>query len=189
MSLFSSTQKSQFNGQIQQEVIANGYSSDFGKLVAAQANYESGGYYNTAFTKYNNPFGYKYDASKYQSGQGNAANDGGYYAAYATIEDSVDELIAWFERRQTAGDFTISDIKTPTDYVNALVADNTYYWFSNGNSRPTQSQINDYIWNMSNLSQKIQFLYDNNTEAVNIGASLILIGSLVFIYAKYNKKI
>ena len=139
--------------------------------------------------QYNNPFGYKYNSSKYQSGKGNAANDGGYYAAYATIEDAVDELIAWFERRQANGDFNISDIHTPKDYVNALIADPTYYWFSNGNSRPTQSQINDYIYGMSNLSQKIQFLYEENADAVNIGGGLIAIGVLVFIYAKYNKQI
>ena len=186
---FSQSQIDQFNGEIEQEVVESGYSSDFGKLVAAQANLESGGYSNVAFTQYNNICGYKYNGSKYQIGQGNAANDGGYYAAYSTIEDSVDELIAWFERRQAAGDFTISSIKTPTDYVNALVADPTYYWFSNGNNPPTQAQIRDYILGMSNLIQKIQFLYEENSTLVNnTGITLIGVSLFIYLYTKYYKK-
>ena len=190
--IFTPRQKAQFNGQIEQEVIASGYSSEFGKLVAAQANLESGGYSNVAFTQYNNIAGYKYyepNGTKYQNGRGNLANDGGYYANYNTIEDSVDELIQWFENRQAKGFFTISDIHTPKDYVNALIADPEHQWFTNGKYPPTQSQINDYIYGMSNLLQKIQFLYEENADAVNIGGGLIAIGVLVFIYAKYNKQI
>ena len=158
--IFSDSQKAQFNGQIEQEVIASGYSSDFGKLVAAQANYESGSYTNTAFTKYNNPFGYKHDKNSSHQLQsvGNVSTEGDPYASYATIEDSVDELCDWFERRQKDGFFTITDIKTPKDYVNALLADPAHQWFSDGNNPPTQAQIRDYILGMSNLIQKIQFL-------------------------------
>ena len=186
---FSQSQIDQFNGEIEQEVVASGYSSDFGKLMAAQANYESGGYSNTAFIQYNNFGGYKYNGGKYQSGKGNAANDGGYYAAYNTIEDCVDETIAWFERRQDDGFITITDIHTPKDYVNALLADPAHQWFSDGNNPPTQAQIRDYILGMSNLIQKIQFLYEENSSLVNnTGITLIGVGLFIYLYTKYYKK-
>lgn len=190
-STFSQTQKDQFNGQIVAEVVANGYSEDFGKLVAAQANYESGGYSNNAFIKYNNICGYKYQkGSKYQlQDAGNVSTEGDNYAHYATIEDSVDELISWFERRQKDGYFTITNIKTPKDFVNALLSDPNHQWFSSGNNPPTQSMINDYILGISNLSQKIQFIYEENSGVINgTGITLICLGLFVYLYAKYVKK-
>jgi hypothetical protein len=186
--IFDSTQKSQFNGRIEQQVIANGYSSTFGKLMAAQANYETGGYTNTAFTKYNNIGGYKYDKnSKHQLHTvGNVSTEGDPYASYATLEDSVDETIDWFRRREKDGFIKISEINTPKDYVNALLADPNHQWFSNGNNPPTQTMINDYIFGMSNLIQKIQFLYDKNKTSV--GITIIGLSLFIYLYIKYYKK-
>jgi hypothetical protein len=187
---FSSDEKKAFNGRIEQEVIKKGYSSDFGKLVAAQANYESGYFSNPAFIQFNNICGYKYDSgSPYQIGKGNTSTEGDPYAHYNYIEDSVDELIAWFERRQKKGFFNISDIKTPKDYVNALTADPKHQWFSNGNNPPTQKQIDDYILGMSTLAQKIGYIYSENSAVIN-GTALSILGvwGFIYLYVKYVKK-
>jgi len=186
---YTQSQIDGFNGQIEQQVINRGYSSTLGKLMAAQANHESGRYSNNAFVKYNNFGGYKYNGGKYQSGKGNAASDGGFYAAYNTIEDCVNETISWFERRQKDGFININSINTPEDYVNALLADPDHQWFTNGDNPPTKAMINDYILSMSNFSQKLKFLYKQNEAAINnIGIGLVGIGVFTLIYLKVIRK-
>lgn len=103
-------------------------SDTLAKLLVSQARYETGDYQNNAFINYNNAFGYKYVAGgKYQLPQpGNTSSEGDQYAAYASLKDSTLEVIAWLQRREKEGKFTIASITTPEQYASALKIGNYY---------------------------------------------------------------
>ncbi len=178
-----------FNGRIVQRVIDNGYSETLGKLLAAQANFESGHYCNPAFNEFNNLSGYKNYGSKpnqYEVSIGNKASDGGTYAGYAALENSVDEILGWLEKRQKRGYVDISALVTPKDYVmKGLLADPDYKWFTNGNQPPTQKQIDVYILGMSTISQKLGYIYSQNKTLIDFTLFGILTSG-VFIYYYYR---
>jgi hypothetical protein len=181
-----------FNGRIVQRVIDNGYSDTLGKLLAAQANYESGHYSNPAFNDFNNLSGYKNYGSKpnqYEVSIGNKASDGGTYAGYAALENSVDEILGWLEKRQKDGFVDLSTIQTPEDYVKkALLGDKAHQWFTNGIYPPTQKQINDYILGMSTISQKLGYIYSQNKTLIDFTLFGILTsGVAIYYYYRWGK--
>lgn len=101
----------------------NGMPPALADLIEAQSKHETANYSSNAFLKNNNCFGYKFvSGSHYQVGAGIKSTEKDPYAAYATIEDSVDELCAWVNRRQIQGKFPkdLSTIQTPIEYATLL---------------------------------------------------------------------
>jgi flagellum-specific peptidoglycan hydrolase FlgJ len=103
------------------------------KNLVAQARYESNDYKSNVFKQNNNLFGYKY------VGQPNATpgtpaprsewtnpNVTQYYAKYANVADSANEVIKWLYRRENEGKFKVSDLVTAEKYAAALKAGNYY---------------------------------------------------------------
>lgn len=97
----------------------------FVKLICAQARLETGNYTSPNFNNLNNLFGYGYVAgNKLQTGKSkdvNAPNEPKNFAKYPTKENSVIELIKWWQRRHKEGFFkTYSEIDTPEKYSDIL---------------------------------------------------------------------
>jgi len=103
------------------------------KNVVAQARYESNDYKSNVFKQNNNLFGYKF------VGQANATKGTvapksewvnpsipQYYAKYANVGDSANEVINWLYRRENEGKFKVSDLTTAEKYAEALKKGNYY---------------------------------------------------------------
>jgi Mannosyl-glycoprotein endo-beta-N-acetylglucosaminidase len=86
------------------------------RLVTAQSQHESANYTSDVFLQTNNCFGYKYYAkSPYQNGYYNG------YAKYATVEDSVQEIVDYLYRRVQTGEFPdLGTITTAEQYATLL---------------------------------------------------------------------
>lgn len=98
-------------------------------LVVAQARHETGSFTSNAFVKHNNAFGYSYVAGgKYQTGPGLVADNGQPVANYATLNNSVKELVDWIYRRRKEGKFPqdLATIKTPEEYASLLKGSNYF---------------------------------------------------------------
>ena len=158
----------QFDYMVLNAALAKGLGSDLARLITAQARLESGDYSSNVFNRDNNLFGYKYVG---QSGatQGTAApaSEGGYYAHYATIADSVNELVGWLIRRQNQGLFDISNLTTPEAYASALKSGG-YFGISAA----------EYAAGLKSKLQKIEgsnSAMDGTVYAVAIGAAFALL--------------
>lgn len=86
------------------------------RLVTAQSQHESANYTSDVFFNTNNCFGYKYYAkSPYQNGYYNG------YAKYATVADSVQEIVDYIYRREATGEFPdLGTITTAEQYATLL---------------------------------------------------------------------
>ncbi len=92
-------------------------------LVTAQAAHETANFTSNIFRNYNNAFGYSYvPGAVYQTGSGSVADNGQPVAAYATVEDSVREMVDWIYRRISEGKFPadLTTITTPEQYAQLL---------------------------------------------------------------------
>jgi uncharacterized FlgJ-related protein len=102
---------------------SDGMPANMCELIEAQSKHETGGYTSNAFRKNNNCFGYKWvKGAKFQIGAGITSTESDPYASYATVEDSVHELVAWIGRRQLSGKFPkdLTTITTPDQYATLL---------------------------------------------------------------------
>lgn len=101
---------------------------DLANLVVAQARHETGNFTSNAFVRHNNAFGYSYvPGARYQTGPGLIADNGQPVASYATVQDSVKEIVDWIYRRLKEGKFpALSTIRTPEQYAR-LLKDAGYY--------------------------------------------------------------
>lgn len=86
------------------------------RIVTTQSQWESGNYTSNVFNNALNSFGYGYNPkSDYQIGQY------GKYGAYASVTDSVNEIIDYIYRRLAAGSFpALNTITTTTQYATLL---------------------------------------------------------------------
>lgn len=91
------------------------------EILLAQAKHETGNFTSRAFRLHNNLFGYSYvPGARYQTGPGLIADNGQPVASYATIEDSVKEIIDWLYRRVKEGKFTFPEIQDPAAYAEKI---------------------------------------------------------------------
>lgn len=102
--------------------IAQGLSPTIAAIVVAQARYETADYSSNVYKQNNNLFGYKYvgQALAVQGSPvpGSEQSTGPkYYAKYATVEDSVKELVQWIRRRVDGKQFTMQELTTPEGYA------------------------------------------------------------------------
>lgn len=107
---------------------SQGLPSPLCRLLVAQSRVETADYTSNVCKKYNNYFGYKYvGQKKWAIGKGGAANafdaqgnkDGGNYASYAKLEDSVGEVCDWIKRRVNGG-FDFMKVVNYTEYAEIL---------------------------------------------------------------------
>ena len=106
-----------------------GLSDRLSALVVAWSKFETGNY-GSHFVKDNrNLFGYTYDKnSKYQTGYNGSNPKAGNFAVYASLEDSVNEVIDWMKRRQSRQDRgpwpSLDAINDPIEFARLLMAAN-----------------------------------------------------------------
>jgi hypothetical protein len=108
--------------------IAFGIPAAVAQMVVDQARNESGQYTSNLAVNYNNLFGMTY-AGQSLASQGPLqpeSNGQTYYAAYNSIQDSVNDLCQWLVNRQNNGTLTIANLTTPILYATAL-HDNDYF--------------------------------------------------------------
>lgn len=93
-------------------------------LLIAQAKHETGNFTSNFFRQYNNAFGYSYVAGgRWQlPGGGSVADNGQPIAAYASVENSTNEIVDWIKRRQSQGKFPadLNTITSPDQYASLL---------------------------------------------------------------------
>lgn len=98
-------------------------------LLVSQAKHETGDFSSNAFVQDNNAFGYSYvPGAQWQAGAGIIADNGQPVAKYASLENSVGELIDWIYRRVKEGKFpaNLNTITSPQQYAQ-LLKDAGYY--------------------------------------------------------------
>ncbi len=147
----------------------DGMPSALANFIVAQARHETADFTSRVFKDCNNLFGYKHVGQDLSIRPCLSAPEGGYYASYRSISDSVHELTAWIKRRQAENKFPgdLSGITTATQYAQYLKAGGFY---------------GDTVTNYTN--GLVRF-------AVNFGgyasfAGLLVI-SLTFLYLNYRK--
>lgn len=91
-------------------------------LVTAQARHETGNFTSDLFRDDWNAFGYNYTGNPNQLGPSLRSHGGAFYAKYATLENSVNEITDWIYRRVRDGKFpaNLSTIQSPADYATLL---------------------------------------------------------------------
>jgi len=96
----------------------NGYPSQYNRFIMAQAMHETGFLRSNLFRNFNNAFGMKYPKQRTTVSIGGTKND---FARYKTIEDSVIDLLLWFNARRIP-----KDINSMSQYAAVLKARNYY---------------------------------------------------------------
>jgi len=111
--------------RIYNECLRQGIPALLAGFITAQAAHETGGFTSAVFISCNNCFGYDYIG---QSTAAGPCSNHSPYAAYSSIEQSADELIAWIGRRQDDGIFP-ADLNsiTNSDQYAQLLKDAGYY--------------------------------------------------------------
>jgi len=114
---------------IYQDAMKRGVPDLLARLLVAQAQHETGNFTSNFFKKYNNAFGYSYYAgSDWQLPAGGTIADNGQpIAAYASVADSVGEVVAWIRRRIVQGKFPAMDKITSPEQYAKLLKDAGYY--------------------------------------------------------------
>jgi hypothetical protein len=88
-------------------LVANGVTPALALLIVAQSKHETSmlgvPYTSHQFISNNNAFGYGYvQGNRFQVGAGGKhPEDGGVYAKYASLENCVDDISGWYNRRKS----------------------------------------------------------------------------------------
>lgn len=100
----------------------NGMPVDLANFIVAQARHETNDFTSNVFKSCNNAFGYKYVGQRTAAGECTRAPEGGHYARYNKVEDSVNELVGWIRRRQADKIFpsSLATIDTAEKYSQVL---------------------------------------------------------------------
>jgi len=112
-----------YQNQIYNTVIQQGYSDTLAKLIVAQAQNESANFTSPVFIKTTNPFGMTYSGQVLAcvSAEHQPKSEAGLaYAKYHDVGVATLDLLAWLNRRQKEGDFNITCLQTPDEYAQAL---------------------------------------------------------------------
>jgi len=118
-----------------------GFSDRLSALLVAWSKFETGSYKSHFVPDNRNFYGYTYDKnSKYQTGYNGSNPKAGNFAVYATLEDSVNEVIDWINRRitrQDRGAWPKADqITDPIEFAKLLMmsnySDDSYLTYGNG---------------------------------------------------------
>lgn len=103
-----------------------GLSDRLSALLVAWSKFETGNYSSHFVPDNRNFYGYTYDKnSKYQTGFNGSNPKAGNFAVYATLEDSVNEVVDWMNRRykrQDRGTWPpLNEITDPIEFARLLM--------------------------------------------------------------------
>jgi flagellum-specific peptidoglycan hydrolase FlgJ len=143
------------------------------RLMVAQAKHETGNFASNFFKKYNNAFGYSYvSGAKWQlPTPGTTADNGKPIAAYASLQNSVMEVVDWIKRRVNEGKFpSLSTITTPEQYAQLLKAAGYY-----------GDTVDNYLRGLRHYFAKGIEVADS-TEGKIFVTTIVLAGVLYYIY-------
>ena len=105
-----------------------GMSDALAKFIAAQAAHETGGFTSRIFQSNNNAFGMKYAGQLLALGEKNG------YANYSNLGKSVEDLIAWYNRKRSLGAYIFTPVTTLDQYV-LFLKTNRYF----------EAPLNEYL--------------------------------------------
>jgi len=170
-----------YNNLIITTAMKQGVSETVAKIIAAQAEHETGKYSSDNFIKSNNAFGMAVPTvrkSKYVLGAGSVSapgSEGGFsYARYASVQDSVKDLIDWLNYNNVDW----NAITTPEDY-DAFLVRKGYH---------TASQTS-YTAALRALYDQLKgFVVRNPKTSIVVGiAGSALIGTAIYLFVKRQK--
>lgn len=162
--------------QIYQAAVKAGFSPSAAKLVVAQARHETGNYTSNIFRLNNNLFGMKY-VKQPLAQQGNKSPEGDYYAKYANVGDSVQDLVNR-NYKITRGGVSFDQLKNvsdSTDFAQKLKK-RGYYGAS----------VNEYANGLKNALMRINIseVVKKHGGKLTLGIGLVVIA----VYLYYKKK-
>ncbi len=162
--------------QIYTAALKAGFSPSAAKLVVAQARHETGNYSSYQFRNNNNLFGMKY-VKQPLAKQGNKSPEGDFYAKYANVGDSVQDLVNR-NYKITRGGVSFDQLKNVSDSTDFAQKLKKRGYYTAG--------VNEYANGLKNALMRV-----NISEVVKKhGGKLTLgIGLLALaIYLYYKKK-
>ena len=176
--MLSQSEIDKYNTVIIRTAVKQGLPERIAKYVASQAEYETGNYTSNNFLKNNNAFGMavpKTRKSRYILGAGSVnapAAEGAFaYARYASIEDSVKDLIDWFSYNNVDW----NTITSPDSYDAFLV--------SKGYHTASQSS---YTAGLRAYYDKLKdFVVRNPKTSIIIGiAGAAMVGTAIYLFVR-----
>jgi len=174
-----------YQNLIYNTVIQQGYSDTLAKLIVAQAQNESANFTSHVFLSTNNPFGMTYNGQTLAgvSDVNQPKSEAGLpYAAYPDVGVATLDLLAWLNRRQADGDFTITCLQTPDEYAQALKCAGYYTDSESTYSKNIAyyfNQAKDYV--ITNAATNPIATYSIAGAIVVTGISLVCFGIYKFI--------
>ena len=178
-----------YDQQIYNAAIEEGFTTISAKLIVAQARIESGDYGSNVFKNNNNLFGMKYVGQPIaqrgtlaplneRSCNGNC--DGDYYAKYNSPADSTKDLVGRLYKKTRKG-IGFDEIKNATDSIDFANKLKQRDYFG--------ATASSYAAGLNSKLRKIKVLeyYNNNKTAINLLIGIILIVGSIFYYKKMKK--
>lgn len=188
-----------YDQQIYNAAIEEGFTPISAKLIVAQARIESGDYGSNVFKNNYNMFGMKYVGQPLaqrgtlaplneRSCNGNC--DGNYYAKYNSPADSATDLVGrlYKKTRNGVGFNELNNAIDANDFANKLKKRN-YYGFGAYGTPQADKEISSYAAGLKSRLRKIKILeyYNSNKKVINLLIGIILIGGSIYYYKKMKK--
>ena len=186
--------------------IQEGFSPIASKLIVAQARLESANYGSNVFNNNNNMYGMKYvgqalatrgtlaplnERSSSCRNGGNCLN-GDFYAKYNSPTDSAKDLIQrlYKKTRNGIGFEELRNVKDAKEFATKLKTRN-YFGFKDISTPEGKIEANNYALGLKArlLLIKVVDFYKSNEKKINYGLlGLVIIGATLLAYRYYKKK-
>jgi len=165
--------------EIYEAALSKGFSPTAAKLVVAQARHETGNYNSNVFKLNNNLFGMKYVKQPLAlQGSPSPKSEGGFYAKYNSVGDSVKDLI---DRNYTItrGGVTPEQLKNATDSLDFATKLKARGYYGD--------TISNYANGLKSALTRInivEFVQKNKGKIFILGIGLVLISVSFYLYNK-----
>jgi len=197
-----------FDQEIYNTAIQEGFSPTSAKLIVAQARFESADYGSSVFNKNNNMYGMKFvrqplasrgslapmDERSSSCRSGGTCLDRDFYAKYETPSDSVRDTIQrlYKKTRKGIGFEELKDVKDADDFATKLKT-RDYFGSHDISTTEGKNEAKDYAKGLRAKLRRIQIVefYNEHKKVINysaIGIILIVLSGVSFwYYKKYYK--
>lgn len=196
-----------YDQEIYNLAIQEGFSPIASKLIVAQARYESANYGSNVFNNNNNMYGMKFIGQDKQpfatrgtlaplNERSNSCKNGGtcvdsdFYAKYNKPSDSAKDVIQrlYKKTRNGIGFNELKDVKDAQEFANKLKTRN-YFGFHDINTSEGQKEANRYALGLNArlLMVNVINFYNENKKSINyslLGLGIILISITTYYYFK-----
>lgn len=205
-----------YDQEIYNTAILEGFNPTVAKLIVAQARYESNNYGSNVFKCNNNMYGMKYVGQSLatrgtlapanevsigctptgsgcnRNGTGNC-KDRDFYAKYNSPADSAKDVITRLYKISRSG-VGFNELNSATDATSfaTLLKKRSYYGFATYGSHAAESEIRNYAGGLRTRLLLVNVLdfYQKNEKAVNLTiVGLVLIGISGYFYYLSKRKI